>query len=149
LVEDESTSVVNGALVGVLLGQSASPSVICLLLSWSINLGFLTEGKPCCYIHHTFLLGFPTGRWKDITTVPHHCPMVRPPRSSFPSRFPPVISSQCLIFAYITPWSTRGLYIVFLSCFCFELFLSGDCSQLWSYNVFVRSIWGELSCEYH
>jgi hypothetical protein len=23
---------------------------------------FLTEGKPCCYIHHTFLLGFPTGR---------------------------------------------------------------------------------------
>jgi hypothetical protein len=31
------------------------------LLSWSINLGFLTEGKSCCYIHHTFLLGFPTG----------------------------------------------------------------------------------------
>jgi hypothetical protein len=25
-----------------------------------INLGFLIEGKPCCYIHHTFLLGFPT-----------------------------------------------------------------------------------------
>jgi hypothetical protein len=24
-------------------------------------LGFLTEGKSCCYIHHTFLLGFPTG----------------------------------------------------------------------------------------
>jgi hypothetical protein len=22
---------------------------------------FLTEGKSCCYIHHTFLLGFPTG----------------------------------------------------------------------------------------
>jgi hypothetical protein len=32
---------------------------------------FLTEGKPCCYIHHTFLLGFPTGRWKTINTVPH------------------------------------------------------------------------------
>jgi hypothetical protein len=30
LVEDESTSVINGALVGVLLGQSASPSVVCL-----------------------------------------------------------------------------------------------------------------------
>jgi hypothetical protein len=24
-----------------------------------INLGFLTKGKPCCYIHHTFLLGLP------------------------------------------------------------------------------------------
>jgi hypothetical protein len=23
---------------------------------------FLTEGKPCYYIHHIFLLGFPTGR---------------------------------------------------------------------------------------
>jgi hypothetical protein len=61
LVEDESTSVINGALVGVLLGQLASPSVVCLLLSRSIKLGFLTKGKPCCYIHHTFLLGFPTG----------------------------------------------------------------------------------------
>jgi hypothetical protein len=26
-----------------------------------INLGFLTEGKSCCCIHHTFLLGLPTG----------------------------------------------------------------------------------------
>jgi hypothetical protein len=33
--------------------------------------------------------------------------------------------------------------------FCFELFLSGDCSQLWSCNVFVRSIRGEPSCGYH
>jgi hypothetical protein len=32
---------------------------------------FLTEEKHCCYIHHTFLLGFPTGRWKTINTVPH------------------------------------------------------------------------------
>jgi hypothetical protein len=47
--------------------QQASPSVVCLLLSWTINLGFLTEGKPCCYTHHTFLLGFPTGWWKDNT----------------------------------------------------------------------------------
>jgi hypothetical protein len=52
-------------------------------------------------------------------------PMVSPPRSSFPSQFPPVISSRCIIFAYITPQSTRGLYIVFSSYFCFELFLSG------------------------
>jgi hypothetical protein len=62
LVEDESTSVVNGALVGVLLGQSASPSVVWLFpllidIPW-----FRTEGKSCCYIYHTFLLGFPTGR---------------------------------------------------------------------------------------
>jgi hypothetical protein len=62
LVEDKSTSVVNGALVGVLLGQSASPSVVWLFpllidIPW-----FRTEEKSCCYIHHTFLLGFPTGR---------------------------------------------------------------------------------------
>jgi hypothetical protein len=62
LVEDESTSVVNGALVGVLLGQSASPSVV-WLFSLLIDIPwFHTEGKSCCYIHHTFLLGFPTGR---------------------------------------------------------------------------------------
>jgi hypothetical protein len=30
LAEDESTSTVNGALVGVLLSQLASPSVVCL-----------------------------------------------------------------------------------------------------------------------
>jgi hypothetical protein len=30
LAEDESTSIINGALVGVLLSQSVSPSVICL-----------------------------------------------------------------------------------------------------------------------
>jgi hypothetical protein len=38
------------------------------LLSWTRNLGFLTEGKSCCYIRHTFLLGFPTG-WSSTT---HH-----------------------------------------------------------------------------
>jgi hypothetical protein len=43
------------------------------LLSWSTNLGFLTEGKSCCYIHHTFLLGFPTG-WSSTT---HHSPSSR------------------------------------------------------------------------
>jgi hypothetical protein len=38
------------------------------LLSWTINLSFLTEGKSCCYIHHTFLLGFPMS-WSSTT---HH-----------------------------------------------------------------------------
>jgi hypothetical protein len=44
----------------------------CLLFSWSTNLGFLTEGKSCCYIHHTFLLGFPTG-WSFTTHQSHPC----------------------------------------------------------------------------
>jgi hypothetical protein len=38
---------------------------------WTIKPWFLTEGKTCCYIHHTFLLGFPN--WPVIyfiTTVP-------------------------------------------------------------------------------
>jgi hypothetical protein len=40
----------------------ASPSVV-LLLPLRVNKPwFLTEGKSCCYIHHTFLLGFPTGQ---------------------------------------------------------------------------------------
>jgi hypothetical protein len=30
------------------------------------NLDFLTEGKSCYYIHHTSLLGFPTG-WSSTT----------------------------------------------------------------------------------
>jgi hypothetical protein len=30
--------------------------------SWTIKPWFLTEGKTCCYIHHTLLLGFPTGQ---------------------------------------------------------------------------------------
>jgi hypothetical protein len=29
---------------------------------WIDNLGFITEGKTCCYIHQTFSWGFPTGR---------------------------------------------------------------------------------------
>jgi hypothetical protein len=46
LAEDESTSVINGALVGVLLSQSASPSVVIVCSSPKrLNLGFLTEGK--------------------------------------------------------------------------------------------------------
>jgi hypothetical protein len=42
-----------------------------LLPLWIDKPWFLTEGKPCCYIHHTFLLGFLTGRRKTINTVPH------------------------------------------------------------------------------
>jgi hypothetical protein len=45
LAKDESTSVINGALVGVLLSQFASPSVICLSSPRSTYLGFLTEEK--------------------------------------------------------------------------------------------------------
>jgi hypothetical protein len=45
LAKDESTSIINGALVGVLLSQSTSPSVICLSSPRTINLGFLIEGK--------------------------------------------------------------------------------------------------------
>jgi hypothetical protein len=50
LVEDESTSVVNGALVGVLLSQSASPSVVLSALLLTDKPWFLTEGKdlPLC-----------------------------------------------------------------------------------------------------
>jgi hypothetical protein len=61
LVEDESTSVVNGALVGVLLGQSVSPSVVCLLLSRSIYLGFLIEGKTLLIYSSHLPLGVPNG----------------------------------------------------------------------------------------
>jgi hypothetical protein len=76
LVEDALTRlIVNGALVGVSLGYQASPSVVWLLPLRIDKPWFLTEGKPCCCTHHTFLLGFPTGRWKTINTMPHqeHC----------------------------------------------------------------------------
>jgi hypothetical protein len=59
LVKDESTSVVNGALVAVLLSQSASPSVVLSFLLLIDKPLFLTEGKACCCAHHTFRLGFP------------------------------------------------------------------------------------------
>jgi hypothetical protein len=63
LVEDALTRlIVNGALVGVSLGYQASPSVICLAPLWIDIPWFLTEGKPCCCTHYTFLLAFPTGR---------------------------------------------------------------------------------------
>jgi hypothetical protein len=69
LVEDTLTClIVNGALVGVSLGYQASPSVVWLLPLWIDKPWFLTEGKPCCYIHHTFLLGFSTGRCFTLST---------------------------------------------------------------------------------
>jgi hypothetical protein len=49
-------------LSGAVASLQASPSVVWLLPLLIDKLWFLTEGKPCCYIHHTFLLGFPTGR---------------------------------------------------------------------------------------
>jgi hypothetical protein len=48
------------------LGQQASPSGVWLFPRYDKH-WFLTEGKACCYAHHTFLLGFPTGRWKPST----------------------------------------------------------------------------------
>jgi hypothetical protein len=61
LAEDESTSVVNGALVGVLLRQSASPSVVCLSSPRTINLGFLTEGKTLLLYSSHLSLRVPNG----------------------------------------------------------------------------------------
>jgi hypothetical protein len=34
---------------------------------WIDKPWFLTEGKTCCYIHHTFLLGFPN--WPVIHSI--------------------------------------------------------------------------------
>jgi hypothetical protein len=58
LVEDESTRIVNDALVGVLLSQSASPSVILSALLLIDKPWFLSEGKACRCAHHTFRLEF-------------------------------------------------------------------------------------------
>jgi hypothetical protein len=73
--------------------------------------------------------------WKRSPEAPHHlvaqAPLLAAPPCGestpnfFPSRFPPVILFQYLIFAYITPRISRDLYIVFSSCFCFDLFLLG------------------------
>ena len=54
----------------------------------------------------------------------HH--MVWAPRSPSPTRFHPIPSFRYETFCYITPRTPRGPYIVFLSCFRFELFLSGS-----------------------
>jgi hypothetical protein len=61
LAEDESTNVVNGTLVGVLLSQSASPSVVCLSSARTIYLGFLIEGKTLLLYSSHLPLGVPNG----------------------------------------------------------------------------------------
>jgi hypothetical protein len=61
LAEDESTSIINGALVGVLLSQSTSPSVVCLSSPRTINLGFLIEGKILLQYSSHLPLGVPNG----------------------------------------------------------------------------------------
>jgi hypothetical protein len=57
LAEDKSTRVINGALVGVLLSQSASPSVVCLSSPRTINLGLITEGKLAAILITPFCWG--------------------------------------------------------------------------------------------
>jgi hypothetical protein len=39
-----------------------------LAFSWTDKPWFLTKGKTCSCAHHTFLLGFPTGRWLTSST---------------------------------------------------------------------------------
>jgi hypothetical protein len=41
----------------VSLGYQASPSGVLSFSYWIDNLGFITEGKTCCYIHQTFSWG--------------------------------------------------------------------------------------------
>jgi hypothetical protein len=80
LVEDESTSVVNSALVGVLLGQSASPSVVCLLLSWTINLGFLLrENLVAIFIIPSSWGSQQAGHLLGIKTVPESTATIKLP----------------------------------------------------------------------
>ena len=50
---------------------------------------------------------------------------VRTPRSPSPSHFHLIPSFRYETFCYITPRTPRGPYIVFSSCFRFELFLPG------------------------
>jgi hypothetical protein len=57
LAKDESTSVVNGALVGVLLSQSASPSVVLSALLLIDIPWFLTEEKDLLLCSSYFPLG--------------------------------------------------------------------------------------------
>jgi hypothetical protein len=49
-------------LSGAVARYWASPSVVWLFPLLNDKSWFLTEGKSCCYIDHTFLLGFPTGQ---------------------------------------------------------------------------------------
>ena len=53
----------------------------------------------------------------------HH--MVWAPRSPSPTLFHPVPSFCYETFCYIIPRTPRGTYIIFSSCFCFDMFPSG------------------------
>jgi hypothetical protein len=68
--------IVNGALVGVLLSQSASPSVVLSFLLLIDKPWFLTEGKACCCAHHTFRLGFPN--CLAIIIIINYTPAIKP-----------------------------------------------------------------------
>jgi hypothetical protein len=57
LAKDESTSVVNGALVGVSLGYQASPLVVLSALLLIDIPWFLTEGKDLLLCSSYFPLG--------------------------------------------------------------------------------------------
>jgi hypothetical protein len=61
LAEDESTSIINGTLIGVLLSQSASLSVVCLSSPRSTYRGFLTERKILLLYSSHLPLGVPNG----------------------------------------------------------------------------------------
>jgi hypothetical protein len=66
---DEAPYKLSGAIA-----KLVSITFLSLPFSWTDKPWFLTEGKAFCYAHHTFLLGFPTGRWFTSLTVPHHSP---------------------------------------------------------------------------
>jgi hypothetical protein len=54
---DEASYKLSGAVA-----KLAGITFLSLAFSWTDTSWFLTEGKACCCAHHTFLLGFPTGR---------------------------------------------------------------------------------------
>jgi hypothetical protein len=59
--------------------MQASPSGVWLFPIGRLNLGFLLR-ENCCFTHHTFLLGFPTGRW-FTSTVPQQASSTAPSSS--------------------------------------------------------------------
>jgi hypothetical protein len=85
LVEDESTSVVNGALVGVLLGQSASPSVV-LAPSSPNRQTLVSYREKILLLYSSYLpLGVPNGPVIYQASVPPHMEIpLFPPPSNFP-----------------------------------------------------------------
>ena len=78
----------------------------------------------------------PETRRRRSPEAPHHAQaraqawprlaMVSAPRSPSSARFHLMPSFRCETFCYIIPRTPRGPFIVFSSCFRFELFLSGS-----------------------